>query len=589
MVIGLIAVSIVAVIYIAPYFGLDILDYITITFGESIADSTSPEATPSYELDLLRAFDYTGFMIPEYPVVEYPSSPGIDEKLFSKQHAFDCSSCTGCSIDQDTDDYECNSCRNCDGYDGLGPFTNCKVCSDTTQECVGCEYGDIEICRMLEMCIKYYQGDETGCLLSTFGKNTNLDSAEYSNRILNVLRLCDVKDVTVDVGEDIEKRVCTLDTVSSGPNSFSSYPMDSNKPIGSYLSEQKTSSGTLVAETDISGMEKWEYAYVGAVFSKDGTSEIKLEYEVGGSTKEKTVYELEHIKDKLEGAIIDLRATISKIKDEETKEVKMKSIRVHSSKDSTIDINAYVEVFNSSYDDGSSNFRYSKCVSEEVPTLAGSSTDLINKLFYTDSLGSSEFGNVKMVLGNLDTESARKCKFNIYLCSQDVFAEYIDDETMQIFKFMQTFDPSYTGELKNNKFMIYNYFEFDNIETDPENIIKAIEAGYDEWAGSIYPFYNMGGTIEYLSFSNGAGTGNWLVEENSIMEYGSTGTPEYLNCWSSDFYDVNDKDNHIYYDCNGGTCKGKIRVRIGFYYENPVKDSGFRKSLTPIITFCSEE
>lgn len=63
-----------------------------------------------------------------------------------------------------------------------------------------------------------------------------------------------------------------------------------------------------------------------------------------------------------------------------------------------------------------------------------------NKIFY-NQLTSSQDGHMRIMLGDLETENAeQKCKFNIYLCYQDAFADAPEDVSIDLLNFFRYYN-----------------------------------------------------------------------------------------------------------------------------------------------------
>jgi hypothetical protein len=208
----------------------------------------------------------------------------------------------------------------------------------------------------------------------------------------------------------------------------------------------------------------------------------------------------------------------------------------------------------------------------------------ISSLVGTTTLPNPERGNIKIQLGRLDTDFLRDCKFDIYVCSQDAFAEYEDENILTLSEFFMNFnsyniykDTSYV----NKEIILYNYFEFNlDKEYTIDEIKSAIKTGVRLWETNSFLYDSLSSPIDWLRHNDDIYQGSWDYLDG-ITQYKS-------DCWSKGIESYM-KDNNVKVisgNCQGGICKEKIKIRVAFKYIKPNLNNPLKSPLYPIITFC---
>ena len=193
-------------------------------------------------------------------------------------------------------------------------------------------------------------------------------------------------------------------------------------------------------------------------------------------------------------------------------------------------------------------------------------------------------GNLKIQLGRLDTDFLRECKFDLYICSQNAFAESEDDSILALTDFFTNFNFNnvYTTiDDGNQKIVLYNYFEFDLRKSYTiEEITSAIKTGFRLWETNKFLYDSLSSPIEWLKNNNGISTKLWNEITGVLLN------AKYSNdCWNNDVknYILNQNTPNLIYNCPNGVCSNKLKIRIAIKYTKPDALSPLRKPLYPTI------
>ena len=192
--------------------------------------------------------------------------------------------------------------------------------------------------------------------------------------------------------------------------------------------------------------------------------------------------------------------------------------------------------------------------------------------------------NLKIQLGRLDTDFLRECKFDLYICSQNAFAESEDDSILALTDFFTNFNFNnvYTTiDDGNQKIVLYNYFEFDLRKSYTiEEITSAIKTGFRLWETNKFLYDSLSSPIEWLKNNNGISTKLWNEITGVLLN------AKYSNdCWNNDVknYILNQNTPNLIYNCPNGVCSNKLKIRIAIKYTKPDALSPLRKPLYPTI------
>jgi hypothetical protein len=193
-------------------------------------------------------------------------------------------------------------------------------------------------------------------------------------------------------------------------------------------------------------------------------------------------------------------------------------------------------------------------------------------------------GNIKIQLGRLDVDFQRNCKFDIYVCSQDAFAEYEGESILNLNDFLNDFSPINvykTSSFGNNQIILYNYFDFNlDKEYTVEEIKSAIKTGFRNWEQNLFPYLSSSTSFDWLKNNDGIYQGSWGDTTRSLV---------YENdCWDNSLNLIMERLNgkFIIGNCQNNICKGKIKIRIAFKYIKPDSSNPERDFLYPTVTFC---
>ncbi len=196
-------------------------------------------------------------------------------------------------------------------------------------------------------------------------------------------------------------------------------------------------------------------------------------------------------------------------------------------------------------------------------------------------------GNLKLSLGRLDTDFMRNCKFDIYICGQEAFAEYEEELILTLSDFLMNFNPTNVYKKKptpnNEIIIIYNYFEFDlDKDYTIEEIESAIKTGFRLWEQDQFIFTSYFTGLDWLSSDNNDGIyeNDWY-KIPGVVSYGQ-------DCWSAavENFIENNEEKAIIGNCPSDVCGQKLKVRVAFKYKEPNVNDPWKTPLYPTITFC---
>jgi len=208
----------------------------------------------------------------------------------------------------------------------------------------------------------------------------------------------------------------------------------------------------------------------------------------------------------------------------------------------------------------------------------------ISHLIGTVGIPSGIKGNIKIQLGKLDVDFQKNCKFDIYVCSQDAFAEYEGENILGLSDFLKDFNPINvykTYDFGNEEIILYNYFDFIlDKEYTVEEIKSAIKTGFRDWEQNLFPYLSSSTNFDWLKDNNGIYQGSWKSTTRSLI---------YENdCWDDSLNLIMKRLNgkFIIGNCQDNICKEKVKIRIAFKYKKPNNSTPQRDFLYPTVTFC---
>ena len=569
----------------------------------------------------------------------------INQVLTQKKRVIGCEGCSVCAQAPNVQFYNCSICNSCVGITEANRFNKCVSCTSLTgfvnENCSSCidTKSEYDICdEIKKKCIFEYtanplETENTGCKIKEIERN---DSAIFDlNTFKNVLQSCYSESLVIDVGNTMERELCFFNNTSI---SYYSLPASSDF----YFSEKFQSgpyppvavgSADVFMYYDNKGFPPF-YKINGESFQKYRIY-VALE-DVFTGTRYKifvghyhhlifdwTDYECElgtMVADSnnfSSAEFIDFSSCSLDWKNDPGNRT-LNGIRVERIDNSFIGM-IYLG-FYSNHPESKGVFykglRYPRCnfmndpepYLEDRPWWADFNPDNINtswtlvggnpnssiKVFYYPSMSGGELssakrGNVKLSLGRLDTNFQKDCKFDIYICPQDSFAEYEDENILILKNFFENFNPTNvykTVKDGNNNLIIYNYFELPldkNYTTD--EIESVIKTGFRLWEQNNFILTSYATGLDWLSNGNNEG----IYENVWTSTYGPSKKILFDNeCWSSNVLDILKRryKRNILGNCPDNTCRDKLRVRIAFKYTPPSRYSPWKNPLYPIITYC---
>ena len=626
-VISVVLAVLIVLFFVLPVFGFNLIRYIS-AVPLNTADISQP-------IDLSTANQYSGFES-SYDGMILGRSGGEDNitKILEKRvTAKDCSICFNCvgvdlNKDGSIDTYNCQDCATCNGTTQPNRFKNCINCN-ATGNCKSCDDTGDEylLCKEIKKCILEYYGDKDwkdqhGCFIDAIsriaGVTFNIDDLK------TVLSSCKDESIKVNIGNNISKELCYFNSTS-----ISYY--DFERPSDFYLENrlpQASWPGT------------WGYVYQGNILMPfyEENGEIFERYRVYvsilGPPNENYTVSVIKAHHEIYGDIIDYRYEVGKIRTDSTgfgygefiefpqdwKDIWKERNEMNGIRLDKVNVGAFS--FNTSFianvpeSNGvwSNDLRYSNCNfnTNPEPYLKDrpwwvSNPDNLNsswfinsgnpnssiKVYYDPNMfggkieTSSIRSNIKIQLGRFDPDFSRDCKFDIYICPQDAFAERDGESILSLIDFFTNFNPTnvYKTETDgNNKIILYNYFELNlGKNYTVEEIGSALKTGFRLWEQQGFVSNNIGSALDWLNNNDGIYEGNW---------YETTGAAEYnSDCWNQNLedYTKGTTERAIFGNCPADICSGNLKIRIAFKYTKPDKDHPYLHPLYPVITFCSPE
>jgi hypothetical protein len=636
-VIFFIIAALISTYFISRYLGFDFFSFIS-TGPLSIEDLSQPKelsTLPDYKENADLGH---GGMILERGAGEYD----ITNELKSRKIATGCSdclpaSCTGIDLNvlnPGFEAYKCSDCDSCSGITKPGRFKNCWECDTTLRECSICDDTEDEysLCKQIKRdCLPSYSSDSEqykkyGCIVTEIDHNDNVPfNLTVLNDFLNILADCKNEPIKLNMGHGIEKELCYFNTTD-----IAYY--DYNKKHDFYIS--------IKSEDTWSGLESDSVdRMVGEVltpFYREGVTTYdryriyvslyatpNQEYQVYLGNFSAPYSHIYDTKPNPIGAIITddsgsghaefiqlPEGWVSDLKKQEMNGVTIEGPTIH---------NAYVAFYANmpeSAEVWSKDLRYSHSNFNTDPELylqqrpwwvlnlrnkldsplylvSGNENSSI-KVFYDSSMPgggiSSLRGNVKISIGRFEPDFQRNCKFDIYISSQDAFAEYDEEGITLLTDFLTHFDPtSVYKDTKDGKndIIVYNTFKL-NLDKNYtlEEVKSAIKTGFRLWEQNEFVYNSFFSSLDWLSNDNNDG-----IYENSWTEaYGYSNFDE--DCWNNDIYNFLKFNNKrgLFGNCPGGICSEELKLRVAFKYVEPNAYSGspWKKPLYPVITFCSK-
>jgi hypothetical protein len=558
-----------------------------------------------------------------------------------------CSSCTGIGLRTNTipgtDIYNCSSCNTCNEVAQPNRFKNCWGCTNTTgllnENCTLCDDTgeELQICKKLKACIYEHYADKSykelhGCLITQipFNESTSFDVVAFKN----ILKTCRSESIKINIGNNFSKEICYFNS-----SSISYY--DFQRPSDFYLVNEGFNSnpGGTAAIACIQGFESGKeltpFREENGEFIENYRIYVAIEatpwvedyYVYVGNWGESSpgvcsspptvLYKIGTIKTDANGfgyAIFDEfpQQWRDDIKNDpkKNKMTGIEAARMWNGTFGTLYVAFYTKNPGSNLE-WTNDLRYSNCnfntnieaylknkpwwvdndkLESSWKLTAGNQNSSI-KVFYDSSMpaggNSAQRGNLKIQLGRLDTDFLRECKFDIYACSQDAFAENEDDGILALSDFFTNFNPSnvYTTiDDGNKKIILYNYFEF-NLDKpyDIEEIKSSIKTGFRLWETNRFLYDSSSTGLEWLKNNDGIYGASWTE---------ISGRPGFNeDCWNSDVTNSVKSGNArvLIGNCPNNNCTEKLRIRVAFKYEKPTALHPYLYQLYPIITFCSYE
>jgi hypothetical protein len=595
--------------------------------------------------DLTAASQYEGYEL-SYDGMVLEKDAGydnIDEVLKANISIPDCSICPSSYCQSvnlgGINTYKCDECGICNGISQPNRFKNCLGCNITTETCILCADTDKEyaLCNKIkETCIlsQYRENNQNGCYIGEIPHN---DGTSFNiNTLLNVLSSCRSESIRINMGNNFMKELCYFNS-----SSISYY--DFERPSDFYLSDEaynENPGGTAIIACVDAGRRELKpfreengelienyriYVAINTTRSEDYniyvgnwgesspgvcSSPPTILYKIGTIKTDSNGFgyaEFDNYGDADAGGGKTWRDIV---KEDPTKN---KMTGVEASHTWSGEFGKIWLAFYANNPESAGTWtnelRYSNCNFDtdiepylkdrpwwvSNPENLNSSWYIVSgnpnssiKVFYDSSMpgggNSLNRGNIKIQLGKLDVDFQRNCKFDIYVCSQDAFAEYEGENILNLNDFLKDFSPINvykTYDYGNEEIILYNYFEFNlDKEYTVEEIKSVIKTGLRNWEQNLFPYLSSSTSFEWLKNNDGIYQGSWI---------GATRSLKYENdCWDNSLNIIMERLNGklIIGNCQDNVCKEKIKIRIAFKYIKPNSTIPERDFLYPTVTFC---
>jgi hypothetical protein len=630
----LLAIVIVAYFFISIAFGFDLMKFLSQPPGK-VSDISQPQEVNSVQ--------YQGFELNHNGMILRRDSgeTDINSILGEKPIVPGCSGCSGCSPiyfhnqPSPPDAYKCSSCGTCNGITQTSPqnrFIDCYDCNTASGNCSICtdDYDEYNICkRIKDYCLTNYDKDN-GCVIKQIPHTDN--TVFDLNNFLNILSHCKSESLIVDMGNNISKELCYFNS-----SSISSYNFDRTSN-DFYVSYQTDRSNIYLPTTD-SNYYAYAYTYnlkLTPFYKENGQTldKYKVYVAINGTPYKDFNIKLENTTPSGplgRDPVVGDNCNVGKITTDSTgfgyaffspSDCQSSNIDDWKNKPDEHPISgaeaygpdkldAIYAVFYAnmpaSNGDWSNDLRYSNCnfqtslepYLKNRPWWAYNSDNLnsswiINgnpnssiKVFSDSNMpgggSNNNRGNIQIRLGNFDPNFLRNCKFDIYVCAQDAFAEYENEGILGLSDFLTNFAPANVHKIiknESNQIILYNYFEYDLDKNYTIDEIKsAIKTGFRLWEQNTF-LYSSFSSYAWLTYNDGIKQSAWN-ELNGGVEYSE-------DCWNknieNDIFSIS--RNNLIGNCPGSICSGKIKFRVAFKYIKPSSTTPYPSPLYPTITFC---
>jgi hypothetical protein len=551
--------------------------------------------------------------------------------------------------DGTNDTYKCPDCGICNGISQPNRFKNCLGCNITTETCIRCTDTDKEyaLCNKIkETCIlsQYRENNQNGCYIGEIPHN---DGTSFNiNTLLNVLSSCKSESLVVNMGNDFMKELCYFNSSSISyydferPNDFylsysvhsegSSEAQSDSLNLAPFYKEGEETLPKYRIYVAINGTPDKDYSvFVGkfpiyCFVPPIQWSKCGYQAKGDGSDSVGTIHtdatgfgytEIIELPDQAHAWDMVL-SNPALFEDydwkKEPEKYPIKGVSVSTSGGSSPQFITATFYANKPESNGlwTNELRYPNCNfnTDIEPYLKdrpwwASNPDNLNsswyitngnpnssiKVFYDSSMPSGgnslNRGNIKLQLGKLDVDFQRNCKFDIYVCSQDAFAEYEGESILNLNDFLNDFSPINvykTSSFGNNQIILYNYFDFNlDKEYTVEELKSAIKTGFRNWEQNLFPYLSSSTNFDWLKNNDGIYQGRWN-ELSGLIKY-------YDDCWNDNIYSLvnNNDERFLIGNCKDNVCTGKIKIRIAFKYRSPYNLYPEKYPLYPTVTFCS--
>jgi hypothetical protein len=575
-------------------------------------DLSAAAQIPSYENN------YDG-MVLEKDSGEDSVGAAISERVLAP----DCIACSPCVNNK------CGHCISCAGINDASRFYNCFGCN--AGACIMCDDTgeEYQLCSDIKACIKDSYGDSDykkayGCLLRVIPHNDG--TALDIDALLNIIKSCKDESITMDMGDGFEKEVCYFNTTSLayynnplGHDFYMSVPLGDVEYLWPGLNDETHIKIKKTITPFYGSSGNWQNRYrLYIAFQGEANKDYKVwgGYYGGFLGADDTSYDWGTVSADSNGFVhgeVDLTdmSWISALEDDPSKN-RFNIIKLNKSGLTIVNAMLYVN-YPESNQAWTNSMRYSKCNfdTDPEPYMENNpwwavKTDGINssmasaddpnssiKVYFDPNTAaggvSQKRGNIKIQMGRFDADLQRNCKFDIYVCAQDAFAESEDQNILNIKDFFENFDENNifrettasTGEI-----MLYNYFKvkLDGTYTADE-IKSAIKTGFRNWENA-FPYTSPVSAVDWFSGSGNSGlyVGAW-DERSGLVTYDD-------DCWNDGINSLmnNNDERLMIVNCNNNKCSGDVKIRVAFKYKPPTAlNSGAKSPLYPAIALCSSD